>query len=86
MGRYRKKPLEVDAWQIGMYERTPDWVHKAVTMIYPAGNRAVEVVVSTPEGEMRALSGDWLIRGIEGEVYPCKASVFNETYEEVKDD
>lgn len=40
--------------------------------------------VGTPEGVMQAKSGDWLIQGVEGELYACKHSVFKKTYEEVK--
>lgn len=39
------------------------------------------LIIATPEGEMRANFGDWIIRGTEGEFYPCKDSVFKRKYE-----
>ena len=43
----------------------------------------VEVKIETLEGVMTASPGDWIIRGVEGEEYPCKPSVFEKTYEAV---
>ena len=43
----------------------------------------VEVVIHTLEGNMHASIGDYIIRGIKGEIYPCKSGIFNETYHEV---
>ena len=42
-------------------------------------------LVGTAEGVMHGRTGDWLIRGVEGELYPCKDSVFRRTYEAVDD-
>jgi hypothetical protein len=39
------------------------------------------VLIETPEGVMRGEPGDWLITGVNGEQYPCKADVFRKTYE-----
>lgn len=39
------------------------------------------LMIGTPEGEMCASPGDWIIRGIKGEIYPCKPDIFAETYE-----
>ena len=41
------------------------------------------LVLHTLEGDMEARPGDWIIRGVEGEYYPCKASIFAKTYEAV---
>jgi len=41
-------------------------------------------VIVTLEGEMRADLGDWIIKGVKGEFYPCKPDIFEATYEEVK--
>ncbi len=41
------------------------------------------IVVKTLEGDMQAEAGDWLIRGVEGEVYSCKDRIFRKTYEPV---
>jgi hypothetical protein len=42
--------------------------------------------IYTLEGVMRASKGDWIIRGIKGEFYPCKPDIFTATYERVEDD
>lgn len=42
-----------------------------------------ELLIQTPEGEHRARVGDWIIKGIKGEFYPCKPDIFESTYEEV---
>lgn len=43
----------------------------------------VAVEIDTREGTVRADPGDWLMRGVEGELYPCSADVFDATYETV---
>ncbi len=43
-----------------------------------------EFEVETEEGVMKGKPGDWLIQGVEKELYPCKHSIFRKTYEEVK--
>jgi hypothetical protein len=42
-----------------------------------------DVIIRTLEGDMTVTKGDWIIRGIKGELYPCKPDIFNETYEAV---
>lgn len=44
-----------------------------------------EVIISTLEGDMKAMPGDYIITGVHGEQYPCKPDIFNETYEELKE-
>lgn len=44
-----------------------------------------EITIRTLEGEMNAIPGDYIIKGVKGEYYPIKADIFKETYEEVKD-
>jgi hypothetical protein len=43
----------------------------------------IEMEIETLEGTMRASPGDYVIRGVNGEIYPCKADIFEMTYEEV---
>lgn len=40
------------------------------------------ILIPTLEGEMRASPGDWIIKGVQGEFYPCKPDIFTATYEE----
>lgn len=43
------------------------------------------IAIDTPEGTMRATAGDWIIRGVQGEFYPCKPDIFAATYEAVSE-
>ena len=49
------------------------------------GEQYHRLIIETLEGDMQAKRGDWIIKGVAGEVYPCKPEIFNATYEEVYD-
>lgn len=86
--KYRKKPVEVEAWRIGSRSPYPDWLRKAMEeekVVALLGKADVAYVIATLEGEMRANRGDWIIQGIKGELYPCKDNIFRATYEAVKE-
>lgn len=82
MAQYRKKPVVIEAIQWdgnNMYE---------VCKFYDASdgfgfNDRKECTIDTLEGTMTAIAGDWIIRGIKGEFYPCKNDIFLATYEAV---
>lgn len=80
MAKYRKKPVVIDAVQHKAGEQ-PDCFCDDVI----AGRmRYVEdgsVLITTLEGTMQAVPGDWIIRGVKGELYPCKPDIFSATYE-----
>jgi len=85
MGRYRKKPVVIEAHRIGD-EGWPESIWEGVMsnaitlhMDEPKGQRHVEI--KTLEGVMRGDDGDWIIRGVAGEFYPCKPGIFEATYE-----
>lgn len=79
MAKYRKKPVIIDAWQNVDDVPWPEWVYEADVGREPGG----VILVNTLEGLMRAEPLDWLIRGVKGEVYPCKPDIFEATYEQV---
>lgn len=79
MPLFRKKPVVVEArqFQPGTGPDLAAWcggyfVNDAL---------GYAVLIETLEGQMRADPGDWIIRGVKGEFYPCKPDVFAETYE-----
>lgn len=77
--KYRKKPVVIEAWlNTDDGEPVPAWVDEASTRVAGGG-----FGISTLEGLMFAGPGDWIIRGIKGEVYPCKPDIFAATYEAV---
>lgn len=89
MAKYRKKPVEVEAFQIQwdtMDQRWyPKWFADAVArgVVYQKRNPdyPVECTIRTLEGDMDASLGDYIIRGVNGELYPCKPDIFVKTYE-----
>lgn len=88
MSRYRSKVVEIDAWQFDApgFTPQPQWLGAALIRgeitFHPTDEKsAAHYVINTLEGKMRASSGDWIIRGTEGELYPCKPSVFERKYE-----
>lgn len=83
MNRYRKKPVEIEAIRVPDEggEFTPDEVHWLPDGVErtPDGS----VFIHTLEGIMEARPGDWIIRGVKGEFYPCKPDIFAATYDAV---
>ena len=78
---YRKRPVEVAAMQLTdtTFRAVVDWAEPFVG----AGEdeQGMFVVIRTLEGDVRAREGDWVIRGVAGEFYPCRADIFDATYE-----
>ena len=74
--KFRKKPVVVDAIQFNenMYE-----IRQFVGA--DARFRGGQLVIKTLEGPLYASPGDWIIRGVKGEFYPCKPDIFEATYE-----
>ncbi len=82
--RYRKKPVVIDAIQWdGSVESATKILHWMFPDIEPDAI-ACGLTIATLEGEMKASKGDWIIKGIKGEFYPCKPDVFAATYEPVE--
>lgn len=76
--KFIKKPIEVEAFHFGVDE-TPEWALKKIVR-YDYSRACVE----TLEGDMWFYVGDYIIKGVANECYPCRQSVFEETYEEIK--
>lgn len=83
--RYRKKPVVIDAVRF-----TGDDSHAALDDLVATAHRDCAVTfvedrleIHTLEGIMLATAGDYIIRGIKGELYPCKPEIFEATYEAV---
>lgn len=87
MTRYKKKPVEVEAWQIGSDEPMPKWLEEAVNAGVAKSYRGGHWwIIKTLEGDHRGNQGDYIIQGVKGELYPCKPDIFEQTYEECNDD
>lgn len=84
MPNFRKKPVTVEAYQLGTrnMEQLEEWCHGSIKGTkLPLNQRCIDI--ETLEGEMRANIGDWIIKGVKGEFYPCKPDIFETTYEPV---
>lgn len=89
--RVRKKPVVIDGWPIadllGMAARGIEVLPREVREAYQAGHLEFEkdrITISTLEGVMTGWEGSWLMRGIEGEWYPCEGDIFHKTYDLVE--
>ncbi len=82
MPYFRKKPVIIEAVQVtdGAFDVDYPSEHVAGVEYDPVLRCAY---IDTLEGRMRADLGDWIIRGIKGELYPCKPDIFDATYEAV---
>lgn len=88
MVKYRKKPVVIEAVKFD-YEK---WVYQRQNA-YPMvdgdwsdkGMAATNPVVKTLEGNMKVSDGDYIIKGVNGEFYPCKPDIFAKTYDLVSD-
>ena len=79
--KYRKKPIVIEAWQNSDENEFPAWVDSADVGREPGG----VILINTLEGVMKAMPGDYIIKGIQGEFYPIKADIFKKTYDKVLD-
>lgn len=83
---YRKLPVEIQAMR---YEGTRESALAIVEWIGDDGktvgftDKENSLSIRTLEGDMLVRKGDYVIRGVQGEHYPCKPDIFNETYEKV---
>jgi hypothetical protein len=80
--RFRKKPVVIEATQFRAGEQDCDLAKYVIDgrLLYCEDGTAL---VDTLEGSMIARSGDWIITGVKGEIYPCKPDIFAATYEPV---
>lgn len=95
MGKFRKKPVVIEAMQwtgfnaldvIAFTGKAPKfslWFpNEAAWEAHVKADRHV-IKIFTLEGVMEASPGDWIIRGVNGELYPCKPDIFAATYDQV---
>lgn len=84
MGHYRKKPVIIEAikWKHHNWEEIKNFCPTARLEETPNPSK-FDLFIPTLEGDHLANVGDMIIKGVAGEFYPCKADIFNATYEEV---
>ena len=86
MAKYRKKPVVIEACQFDGNIRSIDDFPISEVGKFKVGseNGQYYLIIPTLEGDMKALSGDWVIKGVNGEFYPCKPDIFEKTYDVVE--
>ncbi|MEC2279576.1 hypothetical protein [Bacillus velezensis] len=83
MTRYKKKPLEVEAFRL-FVEEPPEWFNDWLKhKYYEVRHSLKERLLIVPNEQITAHEGDYMILGIEGEVYPCYPGIFEKTYEKL---
>lgn len=86
MKKYKKNPLVIEAEQ---WFEGNDWIHPMTTCDCGKNeecHNCGKPVIETEEGPLAVSSGDYIIKGIKGEYYPCKSDIFEETYSLVSSD
>lgn len=84
--KFRKKPVVIEAvrFDSGLkYQEVMDFCGDKLSVF---GGPMHSVIIHTLEGDMQAVAGDWIIKGVKGEFYPCKPDIFEMTYEKVEDE
>lgn len=81
MAKFKKRPVEIEAVRF-----TGENLQECVDFLYPKPGdvcavEPTEIRITTLEGTMKADVGDWIIKGVKGEYYPCKPDIFEATYE-----
>ena len=90
-GKFRKKPVVIDAWKLpedgnaallgDLGRLVAKMTRDGYLITAPEG-----ILIHTLEGDLLASPGDWIIKGVQGEYYPCKPEIFEATYERVEDE
>lgn len=80
--KYRKKPVVIDAIQ-WTGDNEPEIMKFTNGIAIADDNPSPDyLTIPTKEGNMKADLGDWIIKGVKGEFYPCKPDIFEATYDE----
>lgn len=90
--KFRKKPVVIEAYHFTgpvLEDECPKWLLDAFTLgialvSYVFDEGVYEIEINTLQGVLTANEGDWIIKGVNGEVYPCKPNIFEKTYERVE--
>lgn len=98
--KYRKIPVTIEAFQLKSDAPVPDWFldafeHQLVFDFFTPNSPNTNIIsintfigchIHTLEGVMTASPGDYIVRGVDGELYPCKPDIFAKTYEPIEED
>lgn len=88
---YKKKPVEVQAVEYDNTDESRDFILSWIdnyggdAYVWHVEDGVTNLIIGTLEGDMVANPGDYIIKGVKGEFYPCKPDIFVATYDEVGD-
>ena len=94
MAKFRKKPVVIEAFQFYI-DNMPDWFMDAITrndgILKKCNYKRYSIneaycIIKTLEGDHICNGGDYVIKGVKGELYPCKEEIFKMTYEKVSNE
>lgn len=90
--KFRKKPVVIEAVQFNGFENgsvvlsdRPNWLVNEFGNTVLFFHEPNTLIIKTLEGDMTVSVGDWIIKGIHSELYPCKPDIFEKTYEKVEE-
>jgi 6-phosphogluconolactonase/glucosamine-6-phosphate isomerase/deaminase len=91
--KYRKLPVEIEAVKVSEllgnfkhnWKELPQWVKDSYENMTINTITDTDFIVNTLEGQMKATMNDYLIKGVNNELYPCKIDIFEKTYELVEE-
>jgi len=81
---FTKKPVTIEAIQYDGSSESADRILRWIAINEGVAAQSMDegkLVIETLEGAHLASAGDWIIKGVAGEFYPCKPSIFDQTYE-----
>lgn len=81
--KFRKRPVTIEAMQVTDAKSVLDIVDWMKSRTVGYNTTPPTIWIDTLEGRMTADTGDWVIKGVEGEFYACKPRIFDKTYQEV---
>lgn len=89
MAKFRKKPVEIEAiqwkgpnaFEVEEMMAIEEWIVSRIQDDRSAKFTGQNIEIETLEGTMTASPGDWIICGVQGELYPCKPDIFEATYD-----
>jgi len=90
--RFRTKTCEIEAIRFNGFNQKEIFEFSGVDFLLEPTNEIIngelilyeKIVIPTLEGNMHLTIGNWLIKGLKGEFYPCRDDIFKEKYEEIK--
>lgn len=87
INKYRKKPVEIEAIRFDgwNWREVYQFMSDEPLMFTQDFRKDEYILIDTLEGVMKARVDDYIIKGVNGEFYPCKPDIFHKTYEEIKD-